>query len=183
MDMPSFEGLTIWGMLGVVVWMIGTIALKFFSTASVKIRLIVFFSIFILLGSLAIVVIKNQELTNAPVPPAVSQPSSGTSGFIRNAYAQSNEQWIYCGEYDAATQHWSSNHLNLGGETPTTLEGKTFSPTHSVRVYDRPPSFSFLALRWELGSLVGSIPQGENITIQQTQTLGRNRVWCLITKS
>src|SRR5262249_25360611 len=156
--------------------------LKFFSVASVRVKLAVFFSIYIFFGSLVVIVIMNQELTNAPKPSESGQQGSQTFGFIENALAQSNEGWIYCGDYYSSSAQWSSSSLNIVRETPATVRGKTFSPTSSLQIYDRPPTFSVLNLRWNLGSVIGSVSERQSVTIKETQILGKGRVWCRIIK-
>jgi hypothetical protein len=180
MDIPNFTGLTIWGLFAVIVGVIGQVALKFFAVASVRVKLVVFFSLYIFLGILVVIVVKDQELTGAPKPSVSSQQGSRRFSFIKNALAQSNEGWIYCGDYDSSSAWWSSSALNVARETPRTVRGKTLSLTSSGQLYDRPPTFSVVNLKWDLGAVIGSVSEGQSVTIKDTQTLGRNRVWCRI---
>jgi hypothetical protein len=190
--MPSFQGITIWGVLAFIVYGTWKVAEKFFSKSSSGIKLLIFFTLIVVyigIGGVIFYSIKNGELTNSPVPPAPPTPVAYHWSLIPEAYAKDRESWIYCGDYDSSKKQWLTTNIDANTPGPSPGE-KTFSVselTHrevtaktDLDVYDGPPTFSPFGLKWTFGSVISSIHRGEKTVVLDTVSVGKERIWCKI---
>ena len=169
--MPNFVGLTVWGHLAVVVWVVGKIALSFFlsrvrrgKASSLFLHELV---VYVLAGAAIVTTVQNTELTGAPVPRSLipsNQSGRSDSPLIAEAVAQSMGEWIYCGDYDPSKRQWTFTNLNIQGRAPTELKDRKFSAEKSVEVFDRAPTFSIISLKWNFGQKISALSPGQQIT-------------------
>ena len=145
----------------------------------------VFAAIFMLLAVPIVIFAMRFEWLNAPIPPGVPDGTNAPSGnemnfLLGTAHAQSIERWIYSGEFDSARNRWLTAVLDIGSYTPETMRHRSLVLLQSVQVYDRPPSFSALSLRWSLGKQIATLSPNEHVFIESTRVVGKGRIWCRI---
>jgi hypothetical protein len=199
MDLGHFTGLTIFGLLAAVVYAMCTLALRFFATDSVKVRLLVFCLVFLGLAVPITVGAMHSEVFNAPIPASAASPASapekasglapsdappsmpihGTSwSLVGLAHAQTPDRWIFCGTLNANTGILESAPFLAPNGTVHSIVGNTYRLTHATPVYDRAPTFSMATFRWLLGSQAGTLVANNQVRIADAQILGQRRVWC-----
>jgi hypothetical protein len=196
MDFGNFTGLTIFGLLAAVVYAMCSLALKFFATDSVKVRLLIFFILFFGLAVPITVVAMRSEIFNAPVPPKTSaapapsapgtanpgatpsKPASGAAfSMVGLAYAQDADRWIFCGTL-SATGRFESSAVATSTDTEHSIVGQTRHLRETVTIYDREPTFSVTTFRWVLGQQSGSLAANTEVRVGTTRVMGQRRIWC-----